>query len=314
MNFYPRFVARPLVYRPVVGVLAGLAGLGLLCGGVVHADPNQDGVAKLNDLTKQAEQILASVQSAQADLNNKLQLQKEADLKHTEDLATLDAAKSQLGAHQGAVDKLAAAVYMGGRADGMNAFLTAASPQSFIDKSAVQRVMAAQMSDQLRILHQTEQQAQSIAEASAKSAADAKAAADAAAAVQKDLQKKETELQSQVALVKLQYGILSPAQQALLGPGAAIPTVGMGGLVPDARALAAYIISTYPGVQSIGGVRADPIPDHPSGHAIDIMIGSDMALGDAINADVQNQAGRFHVRYTMWRVPSHFNHVHVTVD
>jgi hypothetical protein len=38
-----------------------------------------------------------------------------------------------------------------------------------------------------------------------------------------------------------------------------------------------------------------------------------MALGDAINADVQSQMGRFNVSYTMWRVPSHFNHVHVTV-
>lgn len=314
MKIYPRFVARSLAYRPVVGAIAGLTGVGVMCGSVVHADPSQDGVAKLNDLTKQAEQMLVSVQSAQLDFDNKVRLQQQAERTHADDLAALDAAKAQLGAHQGAVDKLAAAVYMGGRADDMNAFLTAASPQSFIDKSAIQRVMGTQMSDQLRSLHQAEQQAQAIAEASAKSAADAKAAADAAAALKKDLQKKESELQSQVALVKLQYGILSPAQQALLGPGAAIPTVGMGGLVPDARALAAYIISTYPGVQSIGGVRADPIPDHPSGHAIDIMIGSDMALGDAINADVQNQAGRFNVRYTMWRVPSHFNHVHVTVD
>ena len=72
--------------------------------------------------------------------------------------------------------------------------------------------------------------------------------------------------------------------------------------------------STYPGVQSIGGVRADYLPDHPSGHAIDIMIGSDMGLGDAINADVQSQAGRFGVAYTMWRVANHFNHVHVTVS
>ena len=89
----------------------------------------------------------------------------------------------------------------------------------------------------------------------------------------------------------MRYGLLTPAEQALLGPGAAIPTVGMGGLVPNARILAAYIIATYPGVQTIGGVRADALPDHPSGHAIDIMIGSDMTLGDAINADVQVTGG-----------------------
>jgi hypothetical protein len=108
------------------------------------------------------------------------------------------------------------------------------------------------------------------------------------------------------------YAMSPAAEQAVLG--GAVPTVGMGGVVPNARALAAYIINTYPGVQSIGGVRSDPIPDHPSGHAIDIMIGSDMGLGDAINADVQGQAGRFGVVYTMWRVANHFNHVHVTVS
>ena len=94
----------------------------------------------------------------------------------------------------------------------------------------------------------------------------------------------------------------------------AVPTVGMNGLAPNAWNLAQYVMANYPGVQSIGGVRADSRPDHPSGHALDIMIGSNMGLGDAINADVQGQSGRFGVVYTMWRVPSHFNHVHVTVS
>ena len=313
MKFRSPFSAKS-VTSPVVAAVVGAVVVSAAWGGADHADPGQDGVAKLNDLTKQAEQMIQTVQSAQLDLDRKLQLQSDADKRHADDLAALEAAKSQVAPRQEAVDKLAAAFYMGGRADGASALLTAASPQSFIDRLVIQRVMSTQLSEQLRSFRQSAQEAQAIEVASAKSAADAAAAAESAAAVRADLQKKESALQSQVAQVKLQYGILSPAQQALLGPGAAIPTVGMGGLVPDARALAAYIISTYPGVQSIGGVRADPIPDHPSGHAIDIMIGSDMALGDAINADVQSQAGRFNVRYTMWRVPSHFNHVHVTVD
>ena len=44
------------------------------------------------------------------------------------------------------------------------------------------------------------------------------------------------------------------------------------------------------------------------------MTGTNMDLGDAINADLQRQAGRFGIDYTMWRVPDHFNHVHVTVS
>ena len=314
MKFHSPYAAKSL-RKPLAGAIAGVAAASaVLWGGAAYADPGQDGVAKLNELTRQAEQMIQTVQSAQLDLDKKLQQQSEAEKKHADDLAALDAAKAAVAPRQQAVDKLAAAFYMGGRADGANALLTAASPQSFIDRLAIQRVMATQMSEQLMSVRSAMQQAQSVEAASANSAADAKAAAEAAAALRADLQKKESALQTQVAQVKLQYGMLPPAQQALLGPGAAIPTVGMGGLVPNARALAAYIIATYPGVQSIGGVRADPIPDHPSGHAIDIMIGSDMALGDAINADVQSQAGRFNVRYTMWRVASHFNHVHVTVD
>lgn len=107
------------------------------------------------------------------------------------------------------------------------------------------------------------------------------------------------------------FAVAPAAAPAGLGP---VPTVGMGGLVPNAWALASYVSNTYPGVQAIGGVRSDPLPDHPSGHAIDIMIGSDMGLGDAINADVQAHMSRFGVVYTLWRVPNHFNHVHVTVS
>ena len=314
MKFHPPFVARSSLYKPVLGAIVGLTVFSAAGGGAAYADPSQDGVAKLKDLSRQAEQLIETVQAAQLDLDNKLQLQSQADKKHADDLAALGDANVQLDAQQGVVDKLAAAVYMGGRADGLNAIMNAASPANFIDRLAVQRVMFDTTSAQMKSLRQFEQQAQTLEAASAKSAADAKAATDAAAALRADLQKKQSQLQTQVAEVKVQFGMLTPAQQTLLGPGAAIPTVGMGGLVPNARTLAAYIISTYPGVQSIGGVRADPLPDHPSGHAIDIMIGSDMGLGDAINADVQSQAGRFGVAYTMWRVANHFNHVHVTVS
>lgn len=311
---FPRFVASTVARKPLVGLIAGLTALSAVWGGAAHADPAEDGMAKLKELTKQAEQMVESVQAADSDLDRKLMLQSEAESQHAQDMAALDGARAQVAVYQGDVDKLAAAVYMGGRTDGTNAFLTAASPQSFIDKLTVQRAMANQMSMQMQLLQQTQRQAETISAASAESAANAKAAADAAFAIKTDLERKQVELQKQVALVKATYYTLPSAQQALLGPGGAIPTVGMGGLIPNARALAAYIIDTYPGVQSIGGVRADPIPDHPSGHAIDIMIGSDMALGDAINADIQSQSGRFNVRYTMWRVANHFNHVHVTVD
>jgi len=92
----------------------------------------------------------------------------------------------------------------------------------------------------------------------------------------------------------------------------AMPIVGGNGLCPNAWALVSYIQDTYPGVQSIGGVRADRLPDHPSGHALDLMIGTDMALGDAIYADLSSHMAAHGIRYLLWRVPHHFDHVHVT--
>jgi hypothetical protein len=112
------------------------------------------------------------------------------------------------------------------------------------------------------------------------------------------------------ALASITFGLIASSSAT----ASAVPLVGGGGLVPNARSLAQYVMANYPGVQSIGGVRADSRPDHPSGRAIDIMIGSDMGLGDAINADINSQSGRFGVQYTMWRVADHFNHVHVTVS
>lgn len=93
----------------------------------------------------------------------------------------------------------------------------------------------------------------------------------------------------------------------------AVPLIGGYGLCNNASMLANYIINNYPGVQSIGGVRQDRLPDHPSGHALDIMIGSNMGLGDTIRNDIQFQSERFGVKYMLWRVKDHFNHVHVTV-
>ena len=112
-----------------------------------------------------------------------------------------------------------------------------------------------------------------------------------------------------IALATITAGLVATSSAT----AAAVPLVGGNGLSPNARDLAQYITATYPSVQSIGGVRSDSRPDHPSGRALDIMIGSDMGLGDAINADIQSQSDRFGVQYTMWRVANHYNHVHVTV-
>lgn len=313
MKFHRPFAPKSGPSRAAV-TAAVLAALCVVAAGAAYAEPEVDELAKLNQLTEQAQQLIETTQAVQQDLEAKLQLQSDAEKKHADDLAALAATQSDATSYQKSVDNAAAAFYVGGSTDSVSAFFTAASPQRLIDQLAFQRAVTEEMSGQLQNLRAARRQAEVTAAASAKSAADAQAAADAAAAVRTELQSKQSEVETQARLVRATYYALPAAQQALLGPGGAIPTVGMSGLVPNARTLAAYVIATYPGVQSIGGVRADALPDHPSGHAVDLMIGSDMALGDAINADILSQADRFGVSYTMWRVPSHFNHVHVTVN
>ncbi|MBO0884737.1 MAG: endopeptidase, partial [Mycobacterium sp.] len=200
--------------RFAIGAVAGLIALpGLLSSGAVGsvlADPSDDGMAKLTELSRQAEQTTEAMHSAQIDLNDKLAAEHAADSKHVEDLAAVNDAKSRLATFQSGVDKFAAAMYMGGRTDGMGAILTAESPQQLIGRLAVQRVISTEMLAQMADYRATREQAAQAEQASAKSAADAKTAAEQAAGVRANLQSKQSQLQSQIAVVKSQYQALSP--------------------------------------------------------------------------------------------------------
>jgi len=194
--------------------------LGSIVAGHVQADPADDALAKLNELSRQAEQTTEAMHSAQLDLNNKLAVQQAAEAKHAADAAAAESAKSQLATFQSSVDRLAAAQYMGGRTDGLDAMLTATSPQGLIDQLSVQRVMASEMTAQMKSYRDIGRQAALAEEASARSAADAKTAAEQAAAVRADLQSKQSRLQVQIAVVKSQYEALTPNQREAL---AALP-------------------------------------------------------------------------------------------
>jgi len=211
-----------VVKRPAVGVLAGITLFGGILASSVQADPADDALAKLNELSRQAEQTTEAMHSAQLDLDKKLAVQQAAEAKHDADATALDAAREQLATFQTQVDKVAASQYMGGRPDGLNALLTASSPQGLIDQMSVQRVMAAEISSQMTSFKDAGAQA-SVAEAeSAKSAAEAKTAAEQAAAVRADLQSKQSKLQVDMAIVKSQYEALTPNQRealAALPPG-----------------------------------------------------------------------------------------------
>lgn len=73
-------------------------------------------------------------------------------------------------------------------------------------------------------------------------------------------------------------------------------------LQPGAVQLNRIISQLFPDVSSIGGWRAnDPFPDHPSGRALDIMVGANKAIGDQINQFLQQNAAALGIQYTLWQ-------------
>lgn len=106
------------------------------------------------------------------------------------------------------------------------------------------------------------------------------------------------------------------------------------GLTPDAVRVHRAVCAQFPGVTAYGGVRADSLPEHPSGRALDAMV-SDTDLGWQIAKWVRANAGRLGVSEVLfaqhiwtvqrsgegWRTFSdrgsatanHYDHVHVTV-
>ncbi|OSC32541.1 hypothetical protein B8W69_01865 [Mycobacterium vulneris] len=89
------------------------------------------------------------------------------------------------------------------------------------------------------------------------------------------------------------------------------------------------ITAEFPQIHEMGGVRPDPLPWHPLGLAVDVMIPNPesvegIALGNAIVAYVLQNANRFGIQDAIWRgvyyTPNgaqtsrlgHYDHVHVT--
>ncbi|MFC3776898.1 peptidoglycan hydrolase RipC [Mycolicibacterium holsaticum] len=247
--------------RPVVGAIASLALLVGMLAGSVQADPAEDALAKLQELSRQAEQTTEAMHSAQLDLNNKLAVQHAAEAKHDADTAALESARGQLATFQTAVNKVAAAEYMGGRTDGMGAMLTASSPQGLIDQLSVQRVMAAEMSAQMKNFRETGQKAALAEQASAKSAADAKTAAEQAAAVRAELQSKQSQLQVQIAVVKSQYEALTPHQREELAALPPVPPVPAPAPLPPGGDPAIIAAPPAPGAIPPGDM-APPVGGH----------------------------------------------------
>lgn len=227
-------LGRP-VHAAVTGAVVGATvATGSLLG-YVHADPADDAMAKLSELSRQAEQTTEAMHTAQLDLDEKVAVQQAADRTHHDDQAALTAAQDQLSGYRTAVNRFAAATYMGGRVGGMDAMLTAESPQQLIDKLAVQRVVAGDLSVQMDRFRSASEQADRAEQASAKSADEARAAAEQAAAVRAEVQARQSRLQLQISVVKSQYYSLTQAQRAAMAAPGPVPEGEPGAPAPEGQ-------------------------------------------------------------------------------
>lgn len=103
------------------------------------------------------------------------------------------------------------------------------------------------------------------------------------------------------------------------------------GLTQDSMKVLAAVKASFPGMNSIGGVRADSLPDHPSGRALDFMT-TNRGYGDSIANMLISRAGELNIEYIIWyqriwfpgkgwrsmagrgsATANHMDHVHVTV-
>lgn len=126
--------------------------------------------------------------------------------------------------------------------------------------------------------------------------------------------------------------------------GAAAGTLNFGGssgldqIREGAKVIVGEVRQNYPQINTIYGWRRDPLPDHPSGRAIDIMMprgANDAELGNQIAAWLQENADRLDIEYLIWRqqiwingsgkgwtwmadrgsiTANHYDHIHVTIN
>lgn len=114
-------------------------------------------------------------------------------------------------------------------------------------------------------------------------------------------------------------------------------SAGLDSLLPSGKGVVAAVRQNFSQISVMYGVRFDPIPDHPSGKAVDIMLPdykNNRALGQQIADYMRANAKRLNIRYVIfaqhvwnierdsegWRMmadrgsdnDNHYNHIHVT--
>ncbi|MGY1915290.1 hypothetical protein [Blastococcus sp. SYSU DS0973] len=257
----PAHVRRPALY------LGAAAAGALLVNVLVGADPAAQAEADAPQSVSVAQELGLTAQSGPIDV--------------TEDLAPLQdltASRSTRAAEQVAAQQA-----------------QAAADQVELDRQKAEAEAAARAEAEAEAMAEAEAKAK--AEAEAKAAAAAEAAAPAAAA---------PAAAAPAAASRSRQAPVSSSPAASVAASAVARISNSAGAVrPQAQAAADAVVSNVPGAASItiGGTRAsaaDP-GGHPSGLALDYMVMSNAALGDAIVAYHRAHWAELGVDYIIWQ-------------
>ncbi|MEV0436718.1 NlpC/P60 family protein [Nocardia sp. NPDC050413] len=175
-----------------------------------------DAIARMVDLSRQAEAVNQESLTAQTELDAKLAVQRDVDAKLAAATAVADAARAEVRKFQPMIDRAAVAAYTGARTDRMFAVLSSNSPQQLLDKMSTLDVLSQQTADSVREFKKAADAA-TAAETTARTAADAARAATAAAeAVRADVDRKRADLAAATTQVVEAWGALSARDKSTL--------------------------------------------------------------------------------------------------
>lgn len=191
--------------------------------GTGRADPASDALARMTELSREAERTSEAIYAAQLDLDAKLATRRVAAVRERAESEALAAARTDLGRYQDAVDQAAAASYMGGSTSGVSAVLTAQSPQRLLDDLSLKQVIARQIAERMTAFRAASTRADVAARAAETSALQARTAAEQATLIRDGLQAKQSRLRGQITEVETLYRGLTPDQRAALADPGPVP-------------------------------------------------------------------------------------------
>lgn len=108
-------------------------------------------------------------------------------------------------------------------------------------------------------------------------------------------------------------GPITDVIEDVLG-GEECSTSGFNGVASHV-AQAGHLLQDRFGVEDVGGVASRPgnsASDHPRGYALDFMV--DEETGDALAAYAEEHSEELGIKYIMWQVADHYDHVHISFD